>query len=75
MNNSNALDLLAKAGAILTNGHFLYTSGKHGSAYVNKDAIYKFPNYIQAIARDMADLVDDPAQIEVIVGPTMGGAY
>jgi orotate phosphoribosyltransferase len=74
MSNSKVENILESAGAILINGHFLYTSGKHGSAYVNKDAIYKFPEYIQAIAREMADLIDDPAQVEVIVGPTMGGA-
>jgi len=74
MSNSQILDILEKAGAILTNSHFLYTSGKHGSAYVNKDAIYKFPVYIQTIAREMADLIENPAEIDVVVGPTMGGA-
>ena len=40
----NALRVLGHVGAVLTNDHFVYTSGKHGSAYVNKDAIYPHTN-------------------------------
>jgi len=31
---------MAITGAVITGSHFVYTSGKHGSAYVNKDAVY-----------------------------------
>lgn len=34
------LPLLARVGAVITDSHIVYTSGRHGSAYVNKDAIY-----------------------------------
>ncbi len=34
---NNIVSLLKKVGAILTDDHFVYTSGKHGSVYINKD--------------------------------------
>lgn len=37
---TDIISLLKKVGAILTNDHFIYTSGKHGSVYINKDALY-----------------------------------
>ncbi len=39
MNEQEVLDILAKTGAVITNSHIVYTSGKHGTAYVNKDAV------------------------------------
>ncbi len=74
MSNQKVLRLLENAQAILTNSHFLYTSGKHGSAYVNKDAVYKFPEYMRELGQEMAASVLNPEAVEVIVGPTMGGA-
>ena len=34
------LQELDKAGAVYLDRHFIYTSGKHGSGYINLDPIY-----------------------------------
>ncbi len=66
------LDILAKVGAVITDSHIVYTSGKHGSAYVNKDALYphtrETSNLCEAIARQFVD--DD---VGVVVAPAIGG--
>ena len=36
---ARARAVLGEARAIITGSHIVYTSGKHGSAYVNKDAV------------------------------------
>lgn len=70
--NKKTLKILEQTGAIITNDHFVYTSGKHGSVYIRKDKLY--PNTIltstvcKMIAQAMKDL-----NIEVVVGPSVGG--
>jgi orotate phosphoribosyltransferase len=66
------LDLLKKVGAVYTNDHFVYTSGLHGSVYVNKDAMYLHPMETTMICRVFAERhqFDD---INVVVGPAVGG--
>src|SRR6202020_2173923 len=32
--------ILTKVGAVMTNSHIVYTSERHGNAYINKDALY-----------------------------------
>ncbi len=73
MSHSNrALQILAEVGALLTNGHFLYTSGRHGNAYVNKDAVYPHTAQIRALCAEMAEPFVD-AKIDTVAGPTIGG--
>jgi len=71
MNLYNYLQLLAQAGAILT-GHFVYTSGKHGSAYVNKDRVYTDTALVSLICQNLADHFGRNLP-QVVVGPAVGG--
>src|SRR5262249_34207067 len=64
--------ILEEARAIVTGSHVVYTSGKHGSAYVNKDAVYPNTSRVAALCRDLADAAA-PARPEVVCGPAMGG--
>ena len=66
------LDLLKKVGAVYTNDHFVYTSGKHGSVYINKDAMYQHPGETTLICRMFAERYQD-VDIDVVVGPAVGG--
>lgn len=72
MTEQSAMNWLYEVGAVIVNDHFVYTSGKHGPAYVNKDAVYTRPDVIsflcKAIAEDFAE--DNP---EVVAGPAIGG--
>jgi orotidine-5'-phosphate decarboxylase len=65
-------NILGKVNAVLTDGHFVYVSGKHGDKYVNKDAIYPNIDAIRKLAKMWAEDFRDSG-VEVVVGPAMGG--
>lgn len=67
-----AAEILAAAGAILTDRHVVYTSGKHGSAYINKDAVYPHTAQVAELCRQLAALAR-PYRPDVICGPALGG--
>ena len=64
--------LLKKINAIITDDHFVYTSGKHGSVYVRKDRLY--PNTKKT--SDVCELIAEKFKnkdLDVVVGPSIGG--
>lgn len=65
------LTLLKKSNAIST-GHFVYTSGKHASRYINKMALFAHPIYASSIGALFATKYKDK-EIEVVVAPALGG--
>ena len=67
----NILDILKKSGAIL-DGHFVLTSGKHASAYLNKDALYPHTQDTSDVCKMFAEKVKD-LEIDTVVGPALGG--
>lgn len=69
---TDALTTLAEVGAIITESHVVYTSGRHGSAYVNKDALYLHPKATEALCALMAQPYRAD-EVDVVVGPTVGG--
>src|SRR3989338_6917921 len=69
---SETIDILKKTGALLTNGHFVGTSGRHIDTYVNKDALYTHPEETSRICELMAEKVKD-LPIDAVVGPALGG--
>lgn len=66
------VQILKECGAIVTEGHFVYTSGKHGDAYVNKDALYLYPEQVSMLCRLIAERFSG-SRIDVVVGPEKGG--
>lgn len=66
------LQILKDVGAIYTDDHFVYTSGKHGSVYVNKDALYPHTKYSSRIGQMFAEKYKD-ADIDVVAAPALGG--
>ncbi|MEI8174864.1 MAG: orotate phosphoribosyltransferase [bacterium] len=69
---NGAIEIFKKVGAILSNGHFVGTSGLHFDTYVNKDFLYPHTKETSQICRLMAEKYKD-ANIEVVVGPALGG--
>jgi orotate phosphoribosyltransferase len=65
------LDTLKKTNALITDKHILYTSGRHGRDYVNKDALYLYPQYVFEFCREMAKRIE-PLDIDVILAPEKG---
>ncbi len=66
------LDILRNVGAIITDSHLVYTSGKHGSVYINKDAVYPHTAQISKICAMMAEKFKD-SEVEAVAGPSLGG--
>jgi orotate phosphoribosyltransferase len=72
MNNATIMQMFSDVGAIVTGSHFVYTSGRHSSVYINKDALYLHTGTISALCKLMVEPYD-PLQIDVVVGPVLGG--
>lgn len=72
MTEEGALRLLFDAGAVITDSHFVYTSDKHGSAYVNKDTVYPHTKTTSALCRAIAEqFVGD--NVDAVIAPAVGG--
>lgn len=69
---NDILAILERVGAIITESHVVYTSGRHGSTYVNKDALYAYPVETSTIAERLAQRFRD-VPIDVVAGPSVGG--
>lgn len=69
---SEALQILENAGAFRA-GHFVYTSGRHGDKYINKDALYVTPREISRLCEAMAGRMLEH-NADVVIGPAVGAA-
>jgi len=72
MKGKDLLNIFKKTGGYITDSHIIYTSGKHGEAYLNKDAIYPHTKEISAICLEIATRFKDEG-IEVVAAPALGG--
>lgn len=72
MTQSDTLSLLAVLQVVIQDSHIVYTSGRHGGVYVNKDRVYPFANAVCELTAEMAGRwMHDP--IDVVVAPAIGG--
>ncbi|MDU4960750.1 MAG: orotate phosphoribosyltransferase [Sporomusaceae bacterium] len=71
MTEQQVRQLLEQTGAILQ-GHFLLTSGRHGSTYVEKFQVLQHPRHTEALAAALAERFAGD-HVQVVVGPAMGG--
>lgn len=71
MNEQDVLQMLVETGALIE-GHFVYTSGKHGSVYINKDALYLRTAVASRICKTIAEWFVD-SDVEVVIAPAIGG--
>ena len=72
MNDSAIMQLFSDAGAIVSDSHFVYSSGRHSSVYINKDALYLHTGIISRLCNLMAQAYNAD-EIDVVVGPVLGG--
>lgn len=63
---------LEAVGVIKRSGHFAYTSGRHGSMYVNKDAIYPHAEMTSDLCLQIAKHFAEQ-EIDVVIAPAVGG--
>jgi orotate phosphoribosyltransferase len=72
MNDQEIMQLFKNAGAIISNSHFVYSSGRHSSVYINKDALYLHTGISERLCAQMAQPYNAD-EIDVVVGPVLGG--
>ena len=63
---------LKKTKAILTDDHFVGTSGKHFATYINKDALYPHTKETSRIGELFAEK-NKHLEIDVVAAPALGG--
>lgn len=70
--DSEVVKILKNIGAVITDNHFVYTSGKHGSVYINKDALYPHTQQTSRVGQLFAEKYKD-IDIDIVVAPAVGG--
>lgn len=69
---SDVIQILKSIGAVMTDDHFVYTSGKHGEVYINKDALYPHTQMTSEVGKLFAEKAKD-MDIDTVVAPALGG--
>ena len=69
---SDILDIFKKTGAIITDSHFVLTSGKHSPVYINKDIAYAHTQTASLIGQLLAKKFKS-ANIDIVAAPAFGG--
>ncbi len=74
MESEEVLKRLKRIDAIV-NGHFVYTSGRHGNTYINKDAVYPHVEFTSQLCKTIAKKFSDDSLygIDTVVAPAVGG--
>lgn len=70
--NNEVIEMLKKSGGVIIDSHIVYTSGKHGSVYINKDALYPHTEFTSRIGELFAEQNKD-IDIDVVAAPALGG--
>jgi len=57
---------------VLSDGHFLLTSGKHANQYMQCAQLHQYADKTELVCRSLAEYFQDK-NVEVVVGPALGG--
>src|SRR5258708_20621741 len=72
MKSSELLNLVQQLG-VVSNGHFVLSSGRHSDEYWEKFRLLEWPRVTEQLCREIAWRFKQLA-IEAVIGPTTGGA-
>ncbi|NLY77244.1 MAG: orotate phosphoribosyltransferase [Tissierellia bacterium] len=71
MDKDKVLEIFQRTGA-LKEGHFILTSGRHSSQYLQCAQIFQYPDYSEQITALLAQNFSED-YIDVVIGPAIGG--
>ncbi len=71
MTGDEVIQVFRDCGALLE-GHFLYTSGRHGGAFLQAARVLQYPEHTDRLCAEIADHFRH-AGIELVAGPATGG--
>jgi orotate phosphoribosyltransferase len=66
------IEILKSTEAVISDSHFVGTSGRHFDTYVNKDALYPHTAAVSKVGKLFAEKFKD-RDIDIVVGPALGG--
>jgi orotate phosphoribosyltransferase len=73
MSEAELLQHLVDEGAVITHSHLVYTSGNHGSAYINMRQVAHQAKWLDRVADELAHRIALSEVIDLIIGPeTLG---
>ena len=73
MTDEQVLDEFRASDALLE-GHFILSSGRHSSIFLQKMRVFQFPDRTERLCRALADRIRaEFGQVDMIVSPAMGG--
>jgi len=72
MTDSELLELFQRLG-VVSNGHFVLSSGRHSDEYWEKFRLLEWPRVTQQLCQEIAARYK-AQEVEAVVGPTTGGA-
>jgi orotate phosphoribosyltransferase len=70
--SDEVLEILKRTQAILTDSHFVGTSGRHMPTYINKDALYPHTLETSRMGELFAEKYKD-AEVDIVAAPALGG--
>ncbi len=71
MTPEEVIAIFKKTGALLE-GHFVYTSGRHGRQFLQAARVLQHPDYTEALCKALAENFKG-SKIGLVVGPATGG--
>lgn len=71
MNSQEIFQIFKEAGALLE-GHFIYTSGRHGRHFLQAARVMQYPNHVERLGQAIARAFENES-IDLVVGPATGG--
>ncbi|MCC6142993.1 MAG: orotate phosphoribosyltransferase, partial [Candidatus Hydrogenedentes bacterium] len=71
MTQEEVIQTFRDAGALLE-GHFIYTSGRHGSQFLQASRVLQYPEHTEKLCKAVADRFRND-NIDLVVGPATGG--
>lgn len=71
MTPESVIEVFRKAGALLE-GHFLYTSGRHGRRFLQAARVLQYPEHTDRLCAALAERFRADS-VELVVGPATGG--
>lgn len=71
MNSDRVIEIFRETGALLE-GHFLYTSGRHGNRFLQAARVLQYPDHTEELCKALAETVEGQ-EVDLVVGPATGG--
>ena len=72
----NIIETIKPYGGIIENNHFVYASGDHGSAWINKDSLTPNAHLMHQLTKALAEAIQQQGiEFDLVCSPAIGGIF